>query len=359
MTSDDALHTSKRIYFCPVNFPSSFQGFCLGRKPFFPVYLSFFGSFFLAGLDLASPIAQFLISKWGIWIVLVLGLELASFSTQIWQLCLTQGLLFGVGTSFNYVATLSATPQWLTKRRELAFGIISGGAGLGGLTIPFITNTIRSSLGHQWAFCILRFVCLGCNVMPCCFVKERTQTEKTTKWTQIIRFDSLKNVNYLLFSVGSGIGLFGYFIPYFILPSYAAYLGLCASQGKAIVAVTSATKIISVSSCLTIWMLDDSYGMLMTFAVVFGSTGGSYYSMISSIPASLVGMKKLPSALSILLVSNIFSEFNTNIASAIESNASTPPFLTNKLFTGITYLVGTLFLIVLRLRVHKKLFTKV
>jgi predicted MFS family arabinose efflux permease len=106
-------------------------------------------------------------------------------------------------------------------------------------------------------------------------------------------------------------------------------------------------------------MFADSYGMLMAFAVVFGSTSGSYYSMISSIPASLVGMEKLPSALSILLVSNVVSEFGTNIASAIEVNVSTSPFLTYKMFTGITYAVSTLFLIVLRLRVNKKLFAKV
>lgn len=173
--------------------------------------------------------------------------------------------MFGVGASFNYVATMSATPQWFKKRRGLAFGIISGGAGVGGLIIPFITNAIIGSLGHQWAFRILGFVCLGCNVIPCCFVKERIRTEKVAKWSQIIRFDSLKNINFVLFLVGSDICLFGYFIPYFILPSefflisniyiylsanmdfmlaYATHLGLSTSQGTAIVAVTSASSFI-------------------------------------------------------------------------------------------------------------------
>jgi hypothetical protein len=54
------------------------------------LYLSFVGSLFLVGLDLASPIAQVIISVWGIRLVLflgtlfiVLGLEMASFSTQV------------------------------------------------------------------------------------------------------------------------------------------------------------------------------------------------------------------------------------------------------------------------------------
>ncbi|KAI8885298.1 MFS general substrate transporter [Backusella circina FSU 941] len=355
------------------------------------LYLSFVGSLFLVGLDLASPIAQIIISVWGIRLVLflgtlfiVLGLELASFSTQIWHLYLTQGIIFGVGTSFNYVAVMYATPQWFSRRRGLAFGIISGGAGVGGLVVPFIMNAAITNLGHEWAFRILGFVCLGCNAVACCFVKERLLTEKPkTKLSQIIRFDSLKNTNFVLFLVGSDIGLFGYFVPYFILPSHATFLGLSSSQGTALIAVTSAStfvgriiigwlsdkigmintdivaKIITSLSCLLIWNFANSYGTLMAFAVIFGLTSGSYYSMLSSIPAYLVGLEKLPSALSILLVSNVISEFGTNIASAIDSNVSTSPFFTYKMFTGVVYLVSSLFLIVLRLRVNKRLFVKV
>jgi MFS family permease len=112
-----------------------------------------------------------------------------------------------------------AIPQWFSKKRGLAFGITSGGAGLGGLAIPFIMNAAITNLGHEWAFRILGFVCLGCNAVACCFVKERLVANKPkTKLSQIIRFESLKNINFVLFLVGSDIGLFGYFVPYFILP---------------------------------------------------------------------------------------------------------------------------------------------
>jgi predicted MFS family arabinose efflux permease len=106
-------------------------------------------------------------------------------------------------------------------------------------------------------------------------------------------------------------------------------------------------------------MVADSYGVLLAFAVVFGSTGGSYYSVISSIPASLIGLEKLPSALTILLVTNSVSEFGTNIASAIQDNTNTPPFFIYKLFTGVAYVLSTVFLIILRLRVNKKPLAKV
>jgi hypothetical protein len=67
-----------------------YQQHAFSDVPNATLYLGFVGSLFLAGLDLASPIAQVLISVWGIRIVLILGtlfialgLELASLSTEV------------------------------------------------------------------------------------------------------------------------------------------------------------------------------------------------------------------------------------------------------------------------------------
>ncbi|KAI8880307.1 MFS general substrate transporter, partial [Backusella circina FSU 941] len=382
---------SCKIYIKKGIFQDYYQKNDFRNTPNVTFYLSFVGTLTLAVFDLASPISQVLVSVWGVQVVLILGtllttvgLELAAFSTEIWQMCLAQGVLFGMGSSFIYVASMSAVPHWFTNRRGLAFGIVTSGAGIGGLTTPLITDAAISKLGPSWTFRILGFICLGFNTVSCVLIKEKRQANKPKeKLSQIIRFDSLKNTNFVLFLIGSEISLFGYFVPYFILPSYATHLGLSSSQGTSLIAVTSASSfigriilgwasdnigyinadivanIIAALSCLLIWMVAESYGVLLVFAVVFGSTGGSYYSVISSIPASLIGLEKLPSALTILLVTNSVSEFGTNIASAIQEHTNTPPFFVYKIFTGFAYVLCTVFLILLRLRVNKKLFAKV
>jgi hypothetical protein len=53
-----------------------------------------------------------------------LGLGLASISTQIWHLLLTQGLLFGLGASLLYFPILSAAPEYFTSHRGTAMGFI-------------------------------------------------------------------------------------------------------------------------------------------------------------------------------------------------------------------------------------------
>lgn len=127
--------------------------------------------------------------------------------------------MFGVGASFNYVAIMGVAPQWFTKRRGLALGIISSGSGIGGLVIPFIMNASNGTLGGAWTYRIMGFVCLACDIVACCFVKERHQKPKTKKkLSEIIRFECLKDINVLLFTIGSDIALLGYSIPYVFIP---------------------------------------------------------------------------------------------------------------------------------------------
>jgi MFS family permease len=354
--------------------------------------LSFVGSLAMICLNSVSPIVQICVSRFGIKPVLItgtilvaLGLEMAGFSTQIWHLYLTQGFIFGIGASCIYVAIMGVAPQWFTKRRGLALGIIASGSGIGGIIIPFIMTPINSSLGHGWTYRILGFVCLACDAVACLTVKERNPpaVRNRKKLSQIIDFSVLKDVKFVLFCIASNIGLFGYFVPYFFLPSYATYLGLSDSHGSALIAVSSACNfvgrvitgfmadrfgkintnllftIITSISCLLIWTFAFSYGSLMAFATVFGLTSGSYFALISPITAYILGMERFPSGLSLLLVTNVIPVFGSNIASAIESGVSSAPFFSYKMFAGVAYLVAAIFLTILKLTINRNIFAKV
>jgi MFS family permease len=115
---------------------------------------------------------------------------------------------------------MGVAPQWFTKRRVMALGIVVSGSGIGGLVIPFILTKINSTLGPGWTYRILGFVCLVCDLMACIFVKERvTSNKQRKKFSQLIHFGVLKNVDFLIFLIGSDVSLFGYFVPFFFLPS--------------------------------------------------------------------------------------------------------------------------------------------
>lgn len=355
------------------------------------VDLSFVGTLALICCNGCSPIVQVLVSKFGLRPVMITGtlfiviaLEMASLATEIWHLYLTQGILFGIGASCMYVTVMAVTPQWFTKNRGIALGIVAGGSGIGGLIVPFIMTPLNRHFGHGWTYRIMGFICLVCDIIACIFVKERVPgSKKGKKFSQILQFDVLKNTDFVIFAIGSDIGLFGYFVPFFFIPAYATHLGLTDSQGASIVSVCSAMNfigrlvaglladrigrlnaniiflLITAVSSLLIWTFAFTYATMMGFGIVFGFACGSYFALMSPISAGILGMEKFPSGLSLLLVFNLIPVFGSNIASAIESGVNSTPFLTYKLFTGVSYLAGALILIYLKIKMNKNPFAKI
>lgn len=118
-----------------------------------------------------------------------------------------------------YATVMTVAPQWFTKNRGIALGIISGGSGIGGIVIPFIVTPLNRALGAAWTYRILGFICLFCDIIACIFVKERVVRKKEKKRiSEMIHFGALKDKSFLIFSLASDIGLFGYFVPFFFLP---------------------------------------------------------------------------------------------------------------------------------------------
>ncbi|KAI8638406.1 major facilitator superfamily domain-containing protein [Parasitella parasitica] len=354
--------------------------------------LSFVGTILEVCVNLMGPLSQIIASRFGIKAVLIigtllatLGLELASLSTEIWQLYLTQGVLFGSGASFLYVTAMSTAPLWFDKRRGLALGLASGGSGIGGLVLPFIITAINNNLGIAWTFRILGFICLFCDIIACIFIKEK-KTSKRNKGKRSLRdifeMSVLKDTNYLLWCCGSVIGLMGFFIPYFFVPANATYLGFSATQGSTLIAIMSAANFVgrilvgfigdrigrlnadiiftfgSSLSSLLVWNFANSYGVLIAFCTLFGLFCGSYFAMMTPITAAIVTPAQYPTAVSMLLLFNIIAIFGISIASAIESGAHAEPYRVYKMFTGVTYLIGGIILVILKLRLTKGIFTR-
>ncbi|KAI9299734.1 major facilitator superfamily domain-containing protein [Cunninghamella echinulata] len=279
---------------------------------------------------------------------------------------------------------MSVAPLWFNKKRGMALGVVASGSGIGGLVIPFIMTAINERLGPGWTYRILGFICLACDLIAVIFVKPRIpQQRQKKKLSDIIQLSVLKDVNFLIFCIGSMVALFGYFIPYFFLPSYASYKGLSDDQGGHLVAVSSACNfigrliagicadrigkvntniiftLIGGLSTFLIWTFAETYGTLMAYAAIFGIFCGSYFALLSPITAQLLGFERFPTGLSIMLISNVISVFGPNIASAIENNVNSPPYFSYKMFSGTAYVLGALILFILKIRLDRNVFAKV
>ncbi|ANB13265.1 hypothetical protein AWJ20_1549 [Sugiyamaella lignohabitans] len=62
-------------------------------------------------------------------LIFSLGLICASFSRTTWEFSLTQGVLFGIGSSMLYMQPVIHGPPYFTTHRGIAMGIIFSGTG--------------------------------------------------------------------------------------------------------------------------------------------------------------------------------------------------------------------------------------
>ncbi|KAF9187250.1 hypothetical protein BGZ49_004094, partial [Haplosporangium sp. Z 27] len=102
-------------------------------------------------------------------VIMALSLIGASFSTQLWHLYVTQGVLFGVGASFTYYPAIAVPSQYFTKNRGLAIGVAVSGTGFGGFGLAPLTNALIESVDIYWTLRILGImifvVCGGASML--------------------------------------------------------------------------------------------------------------------------------------------------------------------------------------------------
>ncbi|KAI7858908.1 major facilitator superfamily domain-containing protein [Circinella umbellata] len=306
-----------------------------------------------------------------------LGLFLASLSTEVWHLYLTQGVLFGFGCSFLYMSIATVIPQWFTTRRATAMGICSAGTGLGGLAISPLANSLIEKYGIHWAHIILGFFSLGVCALGTILIKDRLPRSYVKKQPikSPFQFSLLKMANFDIWLVGSVIALLGYLAPLFYLPKYAAHIGLDPIDSSNLLSILSAmgavgrlglgyagdkigrlnmfiiTSILSGIFSYTIWPFATSFNILLVYCILWGLTSGLYYALAAPITASVVGMDKLAPGLTITFFLSAIAAMGAPICAAIQEATPDNGYIGIQMFNGSVYICGALICLYLKYRV--------
>ncbi|KAI7882516.1 MFS general substrate transporter [Lichtheimia hyalospora FSU 10163] len=371
--------------------------------------------------NMMGPLYQYLTCRYGVRPVLVLGtllvvlgLEMSGFATEIWHLVITQGVLFGIGASLLYVAAMMVPSQWFNRKSAMAMGCVTSGSCLGGVTLPFLMTAINNRLGAAWTYRIVGFVCLGANAITCLLVKEKfpsnikvkghennehpeqstssdngndqqqskqCQNEKARNKT--FNLEIFKNINFNIWMASGIINTAGYFIPFFFVPSYATYLGLSTADGTSLMAITSGSNFfgrictgflgdrigrlnahimstfMTVISLLVLWMVADTYAKLVAFAIMFGFACSSFFIFLSPVTGRILSAEQVPTGISLMILSNIISVCGPPLATAIQDQVPDKPYLVLKLFTGVCYLISLVLLVLLKIRMTRSLLSRI
>ncbi|KAF9099370.1 hypothetical protein BGX29_000641 [Mortierella sp. GBA35] len=279
-----------------------------------------------------------IMNRWGhkctLWtgsIVASLGLLLASWCTELWQLYLTQGVMFGIGASFLNIAATAIPPLWYDKSRGLAMGICFCGAGVGGLIFGFAIPALINAVGIYWTlriFAIFHFVCTAFAAIVMRAPRQLAGPPVEAK-RDVLNLAIMKDPGFMLWFVAAVLFGFAYVVPFAYVPSYAKdVIGLDSNvQGGQLLAIMSGANAIgriligiagdrlgavgvagfsfiaAGASCF-IWMFAQTHGALIAFSIVYGFFSGTFFTMVASITANIVGLANLGSGLTVIYLTN-------------------------------------------------------
>jgi len=150
--------TGLLLYSFPVFLPFLCKAFGWTRAA-----VSWANSLALVVQGLASPFAGMYVTRYGArkalatgGILCVLCFIIASFHTQLWQLYLAYGVLFGLGGSLcGMLAMTTIVNNWFVKKRPLALSILLTAGGLGGLVMVSRIMAMINRFGWRNAYLLL------------------------------------------------------------------------------------------------------------------------------------------------------------------------------------------------------------
>ncbi|KAI1391063.1 major facilitator superfamily domain-containing protein [Hypoxylon trugodes] len=261
-------------------------------------------------------------------LVMSAGFALASFSTKIWQLLLTQGFLVGWGMSLLYFPLLAPAPEYFTSHRATAMGFILAGGGAGGLVFSPVIRALLSSVGGRWTLRIYAVFNLIAG-LPIAWAVPRSRFSNVSNTetperrnTHVSRALAMKPI-FLFSVVAAFLQSAGAQLPLSFIPSYTVILGQTSSKGANLLAVSNAinsvsrvltgyagdrlgrqntlvlTLLVAACSVFAFWLTSvmaattsSSFSLWLAFITLYSVSAGGYYALFPALIAEVFGIRQ-------------------------------------------------------------------
>ncbi|KAM5539964.1 hypothetical protein V8D89_006467 [Ganoderma adspersum] len=254
--------------------------------------------------------------------IMSVGIILASFCDQLWQLFLTQGLLYGIGSSMYYFPLMSVIPTYFDRNRGAAMGIVVSGAGLGGLVLSPLFHVLLTRLGIRWSLRILGLWNFAVSIPIASVLKKHGATGAAGR--SRVSMAIVKRGTFVLQSVGAFLQAAGNMVPNYYLTTYSvSVLSYSSSTGSLLLALNTAANtvarigmgvladrvgrqntmvlsvIFSAVSVFALWY-DSDRARFLAFIVFYGVLAGGYSALFPTTITEIYGIQNYASVNSAL-----------------------------------------------------------
>lgn len=151
-------------------------------------------------------------------ILQLLGIFMASISTQYWQIFLSQGVCVGLANGCIFTPGVALVSTYFSTKKSLAIGIAASGSAVGGLIFPVMVQKLLPEVGFGWTMRALGLVdgilLLTINV----FARQRVPPRRSGAFLDLAAF---KDPTYLLYGIGMFFTFWGVYFAFFYLSAFA------------------------------------------------------------------------------------------------------------------------------------------
>ncbi|KAI1419037.1 major facilitator superfamily domain-containing protein [Xylaria sp. FL1777] len=252
-----------------------------------------------------------------------LSFVLSSFSSQVWHLVATQGVLAALGCALVYSPTTLSLGEWFTSsssaaaggknHRAVAYGVTLSCKNVVGSFMPFLARALLENYGFRVALRIWAAVALGSSLLCIVLIPTHPSTlatpsgEEEAYRRRNIPWHFLRHRTFYIYAVAIILQSAGYGLPQTYLPTYAREItGLSQTSATLLLTVfnvpgilasslfgylsdnryfplsaTTVTAISALSSSLAAFLLwgltsQGSLALLLLFSATFGFFAGGY-----------------------------------------------------------------------------------
>lgn len=229
------------------------------------------------------------------------GLLLAGWSKHTWHLLLTQGLLYGVGSSMLYFPLISVAPEYFDSRRGSAMGVILSAAGLGGLVYSLVLRVLLDRVGARWT---LRIMSLENLVIALPVAMAALPSRSTISRPTFVNWRIARKPAFVLQALAALLQAAGNFVPMTFTPEFSIALGYTAAFGAVLLSINNGVNAVSrvltgaladafgrqnililsvigsAVSVLALWLgaaLNQAKGLWVAFVVLYGVLAGGKF----------------------------------------------------------------------------------
>ncbi|OBR03367.1 Major facilitator superfamily transporter [Colletotrichum higginsianum IMI 349063] len=310
-------------------------------------------------------------------VLTLLGLFMASLSTQYWQLFLSQGICVGLGAGCLFCPALAIVSTYFSKRKMLAIGICACGSATGGLVYPAMFQQLIPTLGYGWTMRALAFATMVCLVVSNLLARPRLPPYSTGP---IVELAAFKELSYTLFAIGIFLVFWGVYFAFYYLSSFGVdIIGIPQNESFNLFLVLNGVGIIgrtlpayladrytgpmnillmvTVASIICAWAMIGvtSREGLYAWTVVYGIVGNGLQAMFPATLSSLTtDLKKAGVRMGMIFTIVSFSVLTGPPIAGLLITRDNGRYMYAQVFAAASMVVGFLFLCGSRLAVTGK-----